>query len=54
MKSILKDMNGFAKLCSKGEKTMVNSKKQDPGIGEFNYNSNYTLRKEFWDMEDSI
>lgn len=31
-----------------------NSKKQDPGMGEFNYNTNYTLCKEFWDMEDWI
>lgn len=33
---------------------MVNkSKKQDPGIVEFNYTTNYTVCKEFWDMEDS-
>lgn len=30
------------------------SKKQDPGIEEINYNTNYTLCKEFWDMEDSV
>lgn len=30
-----------------------NSKKQGLGMEKFNYNTNYTLCKEFWDMEDS-
>lgn len=53
VKSVLQDMSGTAKLRSKGEKPGVSSIKQGPRMEEFNYNTNYTLCKEFWDVEDS-